>query len=324
MEETGRETRLNEIQQQAQAQIEAGRTPGVVHWQAALASMLTTVSAHLVPGDIIPAASMGDGAAQRFEALQARLDFSPFVCGVFLPPELADTLSPAKIAPPLVRAEKGSMKILVVRVGDFRRILTAEIAPGRPGIDIFEDGSLLGSYEYDTPEDCMDDLSKVVWIHLKHQGAWSAEDCIRYTENWFTKSLALQDRDLPVNPNHSYIHSPTLLKLRPVDAVFQLMESTLADITGDAETVIAWADTAARQEGAAAPVTRGGLVRKNGDDLHALERCLEERLLTLLQWLNGFDIVDFKAFVDADQEVFKARFGQAVKDAAERFIGALG
>jgi hypothetical protein len=267
---------------------------------------------------------MGDAAAARFQALNSRLDFSPFVCGVFLPPELADTLSPAKIARSLVRAEKGSMKILVTRVGDFSRVLTAEIAPGKPGIDIFEGGSLLGSYEYDSPEACMDGLSKVVWIHLKPKEAWSSEDCIRYTESWFMKSIALRASDLPVNPNHSYIHSPTLLRLRPVDAVFKLMESALADITGDVEAVLAWADAAARQAGAADAVTREGLARKNGDERHALDVCLEERLLMLLKWLDNVGVVDFKAFSDADQQVFKARFSQTVKDAAERFIGALG
>ena len=321
MDEIAREKQLKEIQVRARERIDAGREPGVVHWQAALESMLTAVSPYLVPGEVVPAAAMSPDVSARFRDMERILDFSPFVCGVFLPPDLADTLSPEGIAHSLVRTARGSLKLLVTRVGDFNRIMTVEVAPGSPGIDIFEDGVLLGGYDYESPEACMADLSKVVWIHLKHRGKWTPDDCIRYTDAWFLKSAVCQASDLPVNPNHSYIHSPTLLKLKPVDAVFKLMDTTLAKLSGDAETVLAWANAAGRGQGRA--VTLEGLARNDGDEIRCLEIGLEDRLLSLLSLLHGYRAVDFQAFSDADERAFKALFERTVKGACERFIATL-
>ena len=323
MDDMAREKKLKEVQDMVRARIDAGREAGVVLWQAALESMLIAVSPYLASGEMVTVSSMGPEASARFNDLQRMLDFSPFVCGVFLPPEQADTLSPEGIVAPLARASKGSMKILVTRAGDFSRIMTVEIAPGSPGIDIFEDGRLLGSYDYDSPEACMADISKTVWIHLKHKGTWTAADCIRYTDGWFLKSVACRASDLAVNPNHSYIHSPTLLKLTPVEAVFKLMDGALAELSKDPKTVLAWANAAGRGQGEAVSVTRDGLARKHEEEIRFLEICLEDQLLSLLKLLYAYDIVDFRAFSDADERKFKDRFDRTVKGACERFIATL-
>jgi len=323
MDKDMRETQRKAIQDKVRERIDAGCDPGVVHWQAALESMLTAVSPYLSPGELVPAAAMDDDASARFADLHRILDLSPFVWGVFLPPELADTLSPVEISAPLVRATKGSMKLLLARVGDVDRIMTAELAPERPGIDILEAGALLGSYEYDSTEDCMAGLSKAAWIHLRHKGPWAADDCIRYTERWFLKSVASRAQDLPVNPSHSYIHSPTLLKLKPVEALFKLMDRALAERTEDVQAVLGWASAAGRLQGRAVPVSRDDLLRNDEAPLKALETGMTDQLLTLLELIHTYDIIDFRAFSDADQQAFKDGFARTVKDACERVIRSL-
>lgn len=323
MDKNMHETALKALQDKVRVRIDAGRDPGVVLWQAALESMLTAVSPYLSPGEVVPAAAMDNDASARFAELQRILDISPFVWGVFLPSALADTLTPAEIATPLVRTAKGSMKLLLTRVGDVDRIMAAELAPDRPGIDIFEAGALLGSYEYDSTEAFMAGLSKAVWIHLKRKGPWAAEDCIRYTERWFLKSVAFRASDLPVNPNHSYIHSPTLLRLKPVDALFKLMGSALAECAGDIEAVLGWANAAARLRGTGISVSRDDLLRNDETALKTLEMGMTDQLLALLTIIRGYDIVDFNAFSAADQRAFKDAFARTVEDACERVVQSL-
>lgn len=70
------------------------------------------------------------------------------------------------------------------RLAILRGMKTASIQVSLPGlefagIDVFEEGNHLADYTYNSREECLEDLSKTVWIYLEPKEDWT-EDKIRY------------------------------------------------------------------------------------------------------------------------------------------------
>ncbi|WP_124330712.1 hypothetical protein [Desulfonema ishimotonii] len=315
MKETEKQKRLEKVREKVRARIDEGRDPRIAHWQGALESLLVTVHDHLVAGEVITVESLKPDDIRQFRNLQITLDFSPFVNAVFLPPHLAEKFNPPEVAEDMGRSSEKSpsTKVVVSRLNDYNRILTAELSPAKPGIDIFDSGSLLGSYNYNTPEECISDLSKIIWIHLRDREVWQQADYINYTEGWFYRSACHNIPDLPINVNYSYIHHPVLIRLNTVAAIFKLMKATLLGMYADPDRIIAAANDA-RLSGAATEISREGLVRGDAEQKKALDLWLEDRLLSLLKLLQGYDIVNFNAFSESEQREFKTMFTRTMTD----------
>jgi hypothetical protein len=59
--------------------------------------------------------------------------------------------------------------VLACRKADFNLIINALLAkpPYTPAIDVYDDGQLLAGYVYNTIDECIGDLTKVLQIHLQ-------------------------------------------------------------------------------------------------------------------------------------------------------------
>ena len=93
---------------------------------------------------------------------------------------------------------------------------------------VFDKGKHFADYTYNTIEECLDDLTKVVWIFLKPNGEWTKDQILRYTENWFAKSIDTFNMEcVPIHEKYSYLHSPKLVDMSPLDSVFNAIYQTM-------------------------------------------------------------------------------------------------
>ena len=140
---------------------------------------------------------------------------------------MADKITAPVSAPELERVSgaKPSYKILAAGLGEKFRLACAELSDQaiKPGIDIFEAGVLLGSYDFEDQGECLSHLSKILRAHVWEKGRWKETDYKRYTVNWFERVLDLQKGDVAVDKNFSFFHTPTLIKCDGVDAIFALI-----------------------------------------------------------------------------------------------------
>ncbi|MEZ4525977.1 MAG: hypothetical protein R2941_08680 [Desulfobacterales bacterium] len=320
MKESAEHNTPEYLKEKSRDRIRAGRDSRIVMWQETLEAMLMQIREYLIPGEIIAVESMNPDETATFSRLRTTLDLAPFVTAAFLPPAVANRLKPAGEAGTFDRAAENSCKILVSRVNDCDRILTAEISASNPGIDILDDGILLGCYNYSTSGECISDLSKIIWIHLKQQGSWTQEDYVHYTESWFFRSAAGRTAGLPVNVNHSYIHHPVLIGLSPVKAVFRLMKATLIRLCKDTDNVIQLANDANMYKNNTVEITGEGLARGDAQQENSLRIYVDEKLLGLLKLLKEYDIINFKGFSEAEQREFKITFARVVEEIWEMLL----
>ncbi len=60
------------------------------------------------------------------------------------------------------------------------------------------------------------------------KGDWSKDQIIRYTENWYGKSVyGVEGPDVKFHAEYSYVHHPELIDLTPLNAVFKLIQATV-------------------------------------------------------------------------------------------------
>ncbi len=236
-------------------------------------------------------------------ALEA-VDLSPNLHAAFLPPSIAGSVTPPESADELQRIDKGkpSYKILIARPGKDLRILCAEISEHakNPGVDIFQSGALLGTYNYDTPQACIADLTKVIRMHIWEKGTWRRDDYKRYTINWFEKIMDLGKDTVCVREDFSFLHSPTLIKSNRVDAVFTLIFEILLKRFSDPDDQFKDAVSSIQNI-------------KNKDDRVAQSNKLAERgILELLSLMRELEIVNFGEFSNTENERFKKEFSRTI------------
>ncbi len=318
----GKGDKWRHIKEKSRRRIQEGRDPKVVRWHAALESMFMTMEDRVIPGEIITIDALNPKEIESFRKLHLNMDLAPFVTAVFLPASIADPLSRSS-ANRIERELKGSNKVLVAKYKDYKRILTAEISPAKPGIDIFDEGSHVGSHNYYSVEECISDLSNIIWIHMKHEDRWTDEDYIKYTEGWFYRSATHKVIDLPINANYSYIHHPGLLNMDEVAAVYKLMKAVLLRIHNDPNEAIAFANSFNQSNDKICRITKQGLVRGDKDELKFFKIYMEDKLIQLLKLLRGYEVIDFGKFTPARQKKFKAMFPATVDDVIQKILKSL-
>ncbi len=315
MSDADAQKKIKRIQDITRQRIKMGRDSRIAKWQGTLESLLVRRGGSLVPGEVRTAGSLSPEEVARFQKLQIVLDLPPFVTAAFLPSKIAGQVVPPS-APHIVSGgvEKNrSNKVIVARSDKLVRILVAEISPQGPGIDILEDANLLASYNYNTAEECVSDISKIIWIHFRNPQGWREAEYIQYTEGWFYRSALYRTLDLPVTENYSYIHHPILLGLDRVDAVFRLMQSTLSRLCEDRDETIANANAANRNRDGAVEISREGLAKEESKARDELRNYLEDRMLELLKLLRGYEFINFRGFSEEEQRRCKIAFSRAVR-----------
>ena len=71
-------------------------------------------------------------------------------------------------------------------------------------------------------------MSEVTWTYFGRGRQWDEDQVIRYTENWYGKSIfGFNMGEVAFHWKFSYVHHPELLKLTPLDSVFKVIEATI-------------------------------------------------------------------------------------------------
>lgn len=304
--------RVEQVSQRIKHWIQEGAALETAQWQGALESMLAAMEHFLIPGAVITAEGLSETEAELFHKLFIALDLSPFVAALYLPPALSGKL---KAKDPMDRkAENGSHRLIARNPNHPDRILTAELAPEAPnGADIYQDGKRLGSYDYQSQQESIAQISKLIWVHLKPPRLWRSSDQIQYTENWFFRAAVGGIRDLPVNARYSYLHEPQRLGLTRIEAVFKLMAATLSRLYEDPDQTIAAANAAnAYEPDPLVAITPDGLRTDDPAQKKALCHFLANQLGDLLRLLHGYGIVDFQAMDPNEEQSFYQQFDQTV------------
>jgi len=262
------------------------------------------------PGKLIPVQPLEEDDFPVFTAALEAVDLSPNLHAAFLPPSIAGSVIPPQSADELQRIDKGkpSYKILIARPGKELRILCAEISEHakNTGVDIFQSGALLGTYNYDTHQACIADLTKVIRMHIWEKGPWRRDDYKRYTINWFEKIMDLGKDTVSVREDFSFLHSPTLIKSNRVDAVFTLIFEILIKRFSDPDDQFK-DDVSSIQN------------IKNKDDRVAQSNKLAERgILELLSLMRELEIVNFGEFSNTENERFKKEFSRTIHKIIDR------
>jgi hypothetical protein len=280
------------------------RDPRSARWQAAIEEIMTLFTPRLEKGKVTPVSPLEEQDLPIFKSALARLDVSPGLWAAFLPPSAAALiLPPADAMEELVRvdSDKPSYKIIIQRPGKESRILCAEISEyaHRPGIDIFQEGALLGSFNYETHEICIEEMTKAVRAHAWEKDEWSREDIIAYTVNWFEKVSYLERADVSVEEKRSFFHSPTLIRTNRVDALFLLLTEVLnLRFQADPEKFTA---------------SLPGLTGSGEDRISACNSLTESYLLDLLNIVRSLALLDFKQFTSREEKQFKTEFTRSVR-----------
>ena len=218
---------MDPVSEKIKGWIDEGKDPRIAHWQGGLEAILNIFLPYLEPGKLIPAQALEEDEFPVFTKALEVVDLSPGLHAVFLPVSIAAKIAPPESADKLQRIDMGkpSNKILIARPGKELRIMCIEVSSQakNPGVDIFESGVLLGTYDFGTLEDCFAELHKIIRVHIWEKGTWSRDDYKRYTVNWFEKVLDLHNSAVCVEKAFSFLHSPTLIRSNPIDAVFTLI-----------------------------------------------------------------------------------------------------
>lgn len=222
-----------------------GKDVLISFWQTILEIMLLVVreSVSRNPGRVVPMEIGNDAEWDFFLDIKKKSDLPPETFAVLVTPTAFKNMpfldDPEVEHFGLKAWERNAYSLIVSGIDNRSRILQAAL-PGieHPGIDVFEDGNQLASYSYNTIDECVEDLSKSIWIYFNPEGTWTDDLIVRYTENWAAKGL---DVDLPNSPIHqefSYLHNPELLGLKPFEAVFKAAGVMMREEFIDLETIV--------------------------------------------------------------------------------------
>jgi hypothetical protein len=296
---------MDEIPKKVKQWIDEGRDPRSAHWQGGLEAMLNVFMPYMEPGRLIPVQALSEDELPVFLAVMEILDLSPNLLAVFLPPAIAEKVTPPESAKELQRIEKGkpSFKILIARPGKDLRILCAEISEHatKTGADIFQSGALLGTYNFENQADCFEQLGKIVYTHIWEKEKWGIADYKRYTINWFEKVVDLHKGTVSVEKNFSYFHSPTLIRSNNIDVIFMLIFEMIQK----------------RLSNSGDPLKEGVAAIQGNDDPDAkntqFKELTERVVFELLTVMKECDIVKFDEFSENETKQFNRESARTIQ-----------
>lgn len=223
------------IYQKAEDRKKAGSDHFETSWQATLELLFLMMEKHLLenPGQLLPMQISGDDEWELYLNVMEKIDLPPDTGAVLVPPSAFKEMRLFETSEfddnELARWNRNAYSLILSDLRDRTLILQASL-PGIKfaGIDIFKDGKHFADYMYNTVEECLNELSNVIWLFFKPKGDWSKDQIIQYTENWYGKTVyGIEGPDVKYQTDFSYIHHPELIHLTPLDAVFKLIQATV-------------------------------------------------------------------------------------------------
>lgn len=316
------------IFEKAEAREKAGRDAFEANWQASLELMLLVMDRHLVeqPGRMLPMQIKGDEEWVFYQKVQEKLDLPPNTCAVFITPSgFKDIPVPEGAQIPNIGTtawERNAYSIIVSGLKDHTVIMQVSL-PGLElvGIDIFEDGSHLADYRYNTIEECLEELTKITWIYFNPGAPWTKEQITRYTENWFSKTLEIELADTKVHDEYSYVHHPELLDLTPTEAVMKVIEMLIPIDYDNLENAIEIANDLNRDFELGEPiVTREGILKGNEHECRALLGRIAVEMDQHLDALEELEGITFSR-MNYNNEHYRQVFDETAKKVYEAITG---
>lgn len=285
--------------------IESGRDPRSAHWQAGLESIMNVFTPYLETGKLTPVQPLEETDLPVFQAALAVVDLSPGLAAAFLPPAVADNIIPPESAAELQRIDpaRPSWKIIIVRPAKEQRLLCAEISPhaGKPGVDLFQSGALLGTYDFDDQQQCLAELNKIVRAHIWEKEKWPPEGHKHYTVNWFERVMDLPGADVCVEADFSFFHSPTLIKSNRIDAIFMLIFEVFRKHANQPDRPLEKRIAAIRE-------------MPDADEKAAnFNELAEKTVIRFLSTMKERDLVDFKSFTAKEDRQYEQEFARTVR-----------
>jgi len=182
------------------------------------------------------------------------------------------------------------------------------------GVDVFDDGAHIADYSYNSVDECLEDLSRIVCIYFKSDENWAEERIIRYTENYFAKTLyTFGIEDVPVHPEYSYLHNPELLNLSSIESAFKAIRATIPKRFESLDEWIEFANDLNRDWDLGDPkITKMGILNDNKAQCQALLNQITFKIDQLLDILDSVEGVDLR-FRRADNPDYDRAFDEAVK-----------
>jgi hypothetical protein len=154
----------------------AGRNDSVNGWHNLLKNILSQMTPYLREGHLITFRRITDQEAVFFEQLRRKLAVPPSVTSIYLPPSVRYQMlynRPAGEPQPIPEHSPDNPPddgiVLACRSADFNVVINALMAkpPFTPAIDVYDNGQLLAGYVYNTIDECVDNLTRVLQIHLQ-------------------------------------------------------------------------------------------------------------------------------------------------------------
>ena len=264
-------------------------------WQATLELMLLLMEEQLIenPGQLLPMQISGDDEWDFYLDVMEKLDLPPDTGAVLVTPSafkdmkfpMQSEFEDSELAP----WNRNAYSVIISNIRDHTVILQASL-PGIEfaGIDIFEDGKHFADYMYNTVEECLDELSNVTWTYFRPEGDWNKDQIIRYTENWYGKSVyGVEGPDVKFHSEYSYVHHPELLDLTPLHAVFKLIQATVPKDYDTLERAIEITNDLNRELDLGEPVvTKAGILRDDQPQCQALINRITVEIDTNLERLS--------------------------------------
>ena len=158
----------------------AGQNDSVEGWHNLLKRLLTQMSPHLREGQLITFRTLNDQERALFEELHAIVKVPPSVGAIYLPPSVRFQMMyqrPEGGPQPFIEYSSENSPdegiVLATRLNDFNVVVNVLLAkpPFTPAVDVYSDGQLLAGYVYNAINECIQDLTKVLKIHLRRQTA---------------------------------------------------------------------------------------------------------------------------------------------------------
>ncbi len=303
----------------------AGRDSFHVSWQAALETTLVMMEGALLehPGQLLPMQIDGQSEWEFFVEVQSKTDLPPDTCAAFITPSASKYLLSFDLTPSIVTSspsswERQAYSLIISNIHD-RTVIMQVSLPGieTVGIDIYEDANLLADYTYNSIEECLDDLSKTIWIYFKPGEQWTEDQIIIYTENWAKISIVNDIYDVPIHSEYSYVHHPDLLNLTPFESLFKVVQATIPEQFDDLDELIELANAINQDMESDDPIiTRGGILNDKETECQALFDRITVEIDMHLETLRYIDDVKFPDPIK--NEEYRQAFDQATRRIYEK------
>ena len=312
---------MRQVNERSNLREKAGRDSFYVAWQASLETILVMMEGALLEhsGQLLPMQIDGQSEWDFFIEVLTKTDLPPDTCSALISPSAFKYLLSFDLAPSIESSLSSSSKrqaysLIICNIHD-RTVIMQVSLPGieTVGIDIFEDGNHLADYTYNSIEECLDDLSKTIWIYFNPGEQWTEEQIIIYTENWANISLVNDIYDVPIHSEYSYVHHPELLNLTPLESLFKVVQSTVPAQYDDLDELIEVANDINQDMETNDPViTRGGILKNTEAECQAFLDRITVEIDMHLDTLKDFDDVK------SPDRVNSKRYRQAYDQVARR------